>query len=106
MTPNAKKLKTTPIAIGGSPPHIVSRGSVTPKSGNKTVNQKAQQNQGDDMSIEVDSMTLGYTSNDDDTVKANTKDAKKDNKRKHSVEKMNEDINLDSEDDSCSETSK
>jgi hypothetical protein len=94
MTPNAKKFKTTLITIRGSLPYIVSRGSVTPKSGNKTVNKKAQQNQDNDISIEGDGMTLGYTSNYDNTVKTNTKDAEKDKKRKHSVEKMNEDIDL------------
>ena len=35
----------------------------------------AQRDQGDDTSMEGDSVTLGYSSNDDDTVKA-TKDEK------------------------------
>jgi hypothetical protein len=47
-------------------------------------------------------------SNDDGTFKTTgTKDrGKKDNKRKYSDEKMKENINLDSEDDSLSESSK
>ncbi|KAL3706994.1 hypothetical protein TMatcc_008007 [Talaromyces marneffei ATCC 18224] len=90
-----------------SPSHRASRGFVTPKSGNNDISNNAQRDQEDDISTEVDSVTLGHPSNEGDIVKTITKDPnEKDNKRKYPEENIPEDINLDSAVDSLSESSK
>lgn len=65
---------------------------MTRKSGNNNAIKTAKQDQGDDINMDGDSVTLGNTSNDDEIVNISTKDAMKQaNERKYLNEKIPKD---------------